>query len=228
MRKNKLKGKTLEERFWMLVQKPKSGDKTACWLFKNVPNSKGYGKFQFEGEEYAAHRVALEIKLGRKIKEGMQANHINDCNKLCCNPDHLREGTCSENIKEAHRNGKCKIWTAKARKEQSAKLKGLKRTEQQKENLSQAALKRWADMSAEERQQQVEAMRPNWLRSGKGMPKKMRDAISATMMGHSVSDETRNKMSEKASARWARYRAEKAAKAAAEKENSAIEKPATT
>lgn len=231
MRKNKIKDETLQERFWRLVQKPKDGNPEACWLFKNVPNSKGYGKFDYKGEEYSAHRVALEIKLGRQIAEGLQANHINDCNKLCCNPEHLREGTCSENIKEAHRNGKCRIWTNKARKEHSAKLKGQKRTPEQRSNISKAHKERWDNMTEEERAKAIKNMEPNWRKSGKGMPKKLREQISKTMTGHPVSEETKQKMSEARRIYWENFHKEveelRAFKEAA-KEKQILENDSTT
>jgi hypothetical protein len=44
-----------------------------------------------------ATRLALMIKLGRAIQPGMNSNH--SCNnKLCCNPDHLEEGTQKEKL----------------------------------------------------------------------------------------------------------------------------------
>ena len=50
-----------------------------------------------------AHRRAFELANG-PIPEGMQVMHLCN-NKLCCNPDHLRLGTNSENTQMAADDG---------------------------------------------------------------------------------------------------------------------------
>ena len=50
-----------------------------------------------------AHRRAWELANG-PIPEGMQVMHLCN-NKLCCNPDHLRLGTSSENTQMAADDG---------------------------------------------------------------------------------------------------------------------------
>jgi hypothetical protein len=52
-----------------------------------------------------AHRLALMIKLGREIAPKMNANHFHCHNRLCCNPDHLSEGTQREKIKQMVADG---------------------------------------------------------------------------------------------------------------------------
>ena len=93
----KIKNETVEQRLNRLVSKVYKEDGTldnnACWLFTGCVTNYGYGKFTYKGVVIAAHRLALETRLGRGILKGKQANHINDCNKLCCNPDHIYEGT---------------------------------------------------------------------------------------------------------------------------------------
>jgi hypothetical protein len=51
------------------------------------------------GRQYKAHRLSLELKLGRPIASGMQARH--SCHfKPCVNQDHLSEGTYKDNRKD--------------------------------------------------------------------------------------------------------------------------------
>jgi hypothetical protein len=52
------------------------------------------------GIQIYAHRLALERKLGRPIKPGLCALHTCDC-KSCVNPDHLYEGTYTDNLLDA-------------------------------------------------------------------------------------------------------------------------------
>ncbi len=62
----------------------------------------GYVQIWRDGKYVLAHRAALEHKLGRPIKEGLQACH--SChNKRCVNPDHLREDTAKNNIADRQR-----------------------------------------------------------------------------------------------------------------------------
>lgn len=49
----------------------------------------------------------MEKKLGRKIKEGCLAlHHCND--SMCCNSDHIYEGTNQDNMTDKMNRGNCK------------------------------------------------------------------------------------------------------------------------
>jgi hypothetical protein len=70
----------------------------------NWPKSHGwYQKIWSDGTRGThyqyAHRLALERKLGRSIKEGFESIHSCD-NKSCVNPDHLDEGTHYDNMRD--------------------------------------------------------------------------------------------------------------------------------
>jgi hypothetical protein len=84
----------LEVRFWEKVEKTDT-----CWLWTGATTKKGgegYGQIAISGKIKApAHRVSYELARG-PIQEGMFLDHI--CmNKLCVNPDHLREVTPKQN-----------------------------------------------------------------------------------------------------------------------------------
>lgn len=78
-------------RFWTKVQ---VGSKNECWPWVAYAR-KGRGNFKLNGVKEESHKVALIIKLGRPLLD--YALHTCD-NGLCCNPDHLYEGTQQQNI----------------------------------------------------------------------------------------------------------------------------------
>jgi hypothetical protein len=78
-----------------------------CLEWTGKRHSWGYGTFRKPGtKKYCyAHRFALELKLGRILKPGEQANHHCD-NPPCCNPDHLFLGNNQLNIKDMLNKGR--------------------------------------------------------------------------------------------------------------------------
>ena len=73
-----------------------------CIEWTGFRDKDGYGTISYKCKKTRVHRIMLEGKLGRPIAAGMKALHSCD-NPACYNPDHLREGTQSENILEAFR-----------------------------------------------------------------------------------------------------------------------------
>lgn len=74
-----------------------------CIVWTGTTNNIGYGFIGFRNSVtdqkgmMTTHRLALMLKLGRDLQPGMNANH--SCNnRLCCNPDHLSEGTQQQKI----------------------------------------------------------------------------------------------------------------------------------
>lgn len=82
---------------------------TGCWVWQGTCNHKGYGRFNYSTNDGvrtgSAHRLALELKLGRPIQPGLHTLHECD-NPPCCNGDHLREGTVSDNQRDAFDKGR--------------------------------------------------------------------------------------------------------------------------
>ena len=79
--------------------------KTPCIEWRGCRIPKGYGMFTKDGVTQYAHRAALEEKLGRPIKKGMECLHSCD-NPPCINLDHLTEGTRGDNMKDMHCKGR--------------------------------------------------------------------------------------------------------------------------
>lgn len=101
--KRRVKG-TMRERFMQQVFVAPNG----CWLWMGGLGAGGYAHFNHGGKTLLAHRVSLEMKLGRPIKKTLHALH--NCpdgdNPMCVNPDHLREGTHAENMREMFAKGR--------------------------------------------------------------------------------------------------------------------------
>jgi len=91
-------GSRLYDKWRFDSQIDSSGGATACWPWLGSVNNCGYGLFSIWHRDerrrkmMTPHRLALIAHLGRELAPGMNANHV--ChNRLCCNPNHLMEGT---------------------------------------------------------------------------------------------------------------------------------------
>jgi hypothetical protein len=69
-----------------------------CWLWTGAMRN-SYGAIKHEGSVLSTHIVAYAITNG-PVPEGLLVTHKCD-RRECCNPGHLRAGTCSDNSREA-------------------------------------------------------------------------------------------------------------------------------
>lgn len=69
----------------------------SCWVFNGTKATKGYGSIRIEGRNFRAHRIALEVRLGRRLMPSEVADHV--CgNRGCVNPLHLRAVSQKDNV----------------------------------------------------------------------------------------------------------------------------------
>lgn len=83
------------------IPEPNSG----CWLWGGAWDQyKGYGRIKVKGVTKSSHRISYEAFKG-KIQKGKLVLHL--CNTpSCVNPDHLMQGTQSDNIKQMYKQGR--------------------------------------------------------------------------------------------------------------------------
>lgn len=93
---------TLDRRFWSKVDTRTEGE---CWEWHGALNSSGYGAILAWGRVQLAHRVALQLHLGRELGEGMLACHHCD-NPPCVNARHLFEGARKDNSRDMAKKGR--------------------------------------------------------------------------------------------------------------------------
>lgn len=71
---------------------------SGCHEWRSTLHRDGYGKFWFNGEQVAAHRVAYLLFVG-EIAEGQWVLHHCD-NRKCVNPGHLYLGDAERNAQD--------------------------------------------------------------------------------------------------------------------------------
>ncbi len=123
-------------RFDKFFKKPND---VLCWEWIGAKTKHGYGTFYVEkNKPVLAHRFSYELYKG-KIKQGYVICHSCD-NPSCVNPNHLWEGTISDNNLDCLKKGRHKSPRLNGEKHGKHKLSEkqvIKIKEMQKEGISQ-------------------------------------------------------------------------------------------
>lgn len=93
---------------------------TGCFLWNGTLLPDGYGKFVFNGSQYAAHRFSYTLYKGT-IPDNFCVCHKCD-NPSCVNPDHLFVGTYRDNVLDCKSKGRLNRVGAKGERQHKAKL----------------------------------------------------------------------------------------------------------
>ena len=98
--KHRTKYNSLREKVYDFIVNRRESN--GCWLPpKNYVkrNPAGYFSFLYKKKQYALHKLVLEFMvLKRPLRKGFETCHIPECpNHDCFNPQHIYEGTRSEN-----------------------------------------------------------------------------------------------------------------------------------
>lgn len=81
--------------------------KDDCWMWTGQVMGRGYGSLRTArgSRPVGAHRFSWSIRNGRWPSDGMVIMHSCDV-PSCVNPDHLSEGTQSQNIQDCVKKGR--------------------------------------------------------------------------------------------------------------------------
>lgn len=72
---------------------------TDCWNWLGpTRGTNTYGVFWCAYKKYQAHKVAYNLTFG-PVEDGKIIMHLCD-NKLCCNPEHLSQGSQLDNMRD--------------------------------------------------------------------------------------------------------------------------------
>lgn len=89
-------------RFWKNVE---IRGKKECWPWTGRLDKHGYGRLSVGKTPKLAARIAVEIKIQRKLEKGECALHKCD-NPRCVNPKHLWVGTQGDNMRDKEEKGR--------------------------------------------------------------------------------------------------------------------------
>ena len=91
-----------KELFENFYSKIKFNESNWCWDWLGSLNSGGYGQFSFQNKTWKSHRMSYMLFKG-VIPNDREIDHL--CkNRKCCNPEHLRLVSASDNLRNRNCN----------------------------------------------------------------------------------------------------------------------------
>ena len=77
-----------------------------CWIPKLKPTPDGYVSISIEGNIYRLHRLVICIYYNLEYHDkSWESRHNKNCSRSCFNPEHLKPGTISDNVKDSVEHG---------------------------------------------------------------------------------------------------------------------------
>jgi len=86
------------------LPEPNSG----CWFWMNAISWNGYGVVNVGRRTTRAHRLSYEVSRSVHLPSSVDVCHTCDI-RCCVNPDHLFEGTRTDNMRDCANKGRIKI-----------------------------------------------------------------------------------------------------------------------
>lgn len=90
----------LADRLAWFTKRPDGDGQDECWLWTGTRDGDGYGRIHWRGRDQQAHRMALQLRLGRDLRADEVTRHRATCSKLCVRPTHLQPGTIGDNNRD--------------------------------------------------------------------------------------------------------------------------------
>lgn len=122
---NTIRRKVIRDYKWMTPELfwGRTERSNGCWLWTG-DSSKGYGRVGYDGQIWAAHRLAWFLTNGH-IPDGLLVCHSCDVNyapgeltyRRCIRPDHLWLGDCAANLQDMAKKHRCALQLRHARGE---------------------------------------------------------------------------------------------------------------
>jgi hypothetical protein len=98
------------------------GSSTGCMIWTGAVQRHSYGAFKIGRQKIDAHVASWRIANGGlPVPIGQLVMHSCDC-RMCVNPEHLTLGTVSQNMLDAHKNGRGDDFKSQGEQHYNAKL----------------------------------------------------------------------------------------------------------